>query len=138
MVAQIGSVIAVAIVVGLIGAISAATGQPWLVPSLGAAAFIQALTPHQPSARTWSMVVGQLAGVGGGFAGVYAAGVAASPAFTDGHPLLWLRVLAVVVAMLVTAALQRVVKAINPAGGATALLLSIGNEPARATRQRFW
>lgn len=73
----------------LIGAIGIWTGWPWLVPSLGAAALVQTMTPDQDAAKPWSTVVGQLAGLGAGFAGVYASGAQSLPPLTSGHPLDW-------------------------------------------------
>jgi CBS-domain-containing membrane protein len=113
----------------VIGAIGVATGWPWLVPSLGAAAFVQTMTPDQPSARPWHVVMGQLCGLAGGYAGVYAVGAEALPALESGHPLVWLRVAAVAIAVAVTVLLMFAIDGKNPAGGATTLLIALGTEP---------
>lgn len=114
----------------LIGAISILTGWPWLVPSLGAAALIQTMTPDQPSAKPWSTVAGQLLALGSGYAGVYAVGAETLPPLMSGHPLVWGRVAAVAVAVALTVLLQHLARAKNPSGGATVLLMALGTEPA--------
>lgn len=110
----------------LIGAVSILVGQPLLVASLGSAAFIQLLTPSQPSARPWPMAVGQVVGVFAGFAGVYAAQAAGAPSFADHHPLVWTRILAVSVSALATAVAQLGLKAVSAAGATLALLIALG------------
>ena len=114
----------------VIGAIGVATGWPWLVPSLGAAALVQTMTPDQESAKPWSVVFGQLAGLAGGYAGVYAVGAEAVPEFGSGHPLVWIRIAAVAIAVAITVLLMFLGSGKNPAGGATTLLIALGTEPA--------
>ena len=57
-----------------VGLIGLAAGQPWLFPSLGPTAFLQAEKPGEPSARFYNTVVGHLVGLGAGLAAVLAAG----------------------------------------------------------------
>ena len=106
------------------------TGQPLLAPSLASAAFAQILTPETSSARPWGNTAGQLLGLVGGFAGVFASGGFAAPMFTGGHPLVLTRVVAVLVAVAVASALQVALRATSPAGGATAVVVAIGLETA--------
>lgn len=47
-----------------------AIGQPWLLPSLGPTAYLQAETPAHPSAKFYHVVVGHLIGLAAGFAAV--------------------------------------------------------------------
>jgi hypothetical protein len=49
--------------VGLLGVL---TDQPWLYPSLGPTALMQAEFPEQKSARFFDIVVGHLVGLGAG------------------------------------------------------------------------
>lgn len=122
-------VVSAVVVVGVIGLVSIWTGQAVLVASLGSAAFIQLFTPDTPSAKIRPMAVGQFAGVGGGFAGVYIAAAASAPPFLHDHPLTWIRLAASVIAIAVTAMLQIGLKAVSAAGATLALLLSLGSEP---------
>lgn len=121
-------VVCSAVVLVAIGLLSVWIGQAWLVASLGSATFIQVLTPHEPSARIWPTAAGQACGIVGGYAGVYAAFAWAAPRFEAGDPLAMRRVLAVLVAVAVTAALQLGLRARCAAGGALALLLALGQE----------
>ena len=117
------------LVLAVIGLLSVWTQQPWLVPSLGSAAFVQTLTPKETSATPWSIGVGQLCGVAGGFLGVYLLGAQAAAPFVSDHALTWVRLGAVVVALAVTVAIQLGLKATSAAGATLALLLSLGAEP---------
>lgn len=112
-----------------IAALGVGLGEAWLVPSLGSAIFTQALSPEQPSAQPYSVGVGQLLGGAAGMAGVFAAGAGGTPAFMGDH-LVWARVLAVGIAVLLAAAAQILAGARTPAGGATALVVALGAESA--------
>jgi hypothetical protein len=120
----------VAVILGVIGALAVWLQEPWMMPSLGSAIFVQILTPREPSARAWNTGLGQVAGIAGGFAGVYLAAATTTPTFMGDHKLVFARVLAVVIAVLVTAAVQLAIKATNPAGGATAMIVAMGLETA--------
>jgi hypothetical protein len=114
----------------IIGAVAVWAQQPFLVPSLASAVFVQTLAPHEPSATIWSASVGQLAGVVGGFVGLFLFAANTAPSFMDGHALTLARVGAAGIGGLVTAGLQLGLRAINPAGGATAIILAVGAESA--------
>ena len=104
------------------------TQEGLLVPSLGSAVFVQVFSPRQPSATPYSIGVGQFLGVVGAFVGVHLAMSAGAPQFTVGHALVYGRVLAVLIAILLTAGLQLALKATSPAGAATALVVALGLE----------
>lgn len=124
--------LAVSIVLGLIGLFSVWAHEAWLLPSLASAAFLQTLTPNEPSARPWNTAVGQLAGAVGGFAGVFLTSAWATPTFMGDHPLAMARVAAAVIGVFVAALLQHLLKATSAAGGATALIVAVGAETATA------
>ena len=117
-------------ILALIGALSAWAKQPWLAPSLASALFVQTLTPGETSARLWPTIAGQIAGVGCGVAGVYLAHAARLPSFIDHHALLPRRVMASVIAVVLTGALQTTLRAVSPAGAATTLIVALGIETA--------
>jgi hypothetical protein len=117
----------------IIGAISVWAQQPCLVPSLASATIVQTLTPQEPSARAWNTAVGQLAGLIGGFAGIFLTAANLTPSFMDHHDLTFARVGAAGVAVIITAGIQVLLKAISPAGAATALVLAVGAESASLT-----
>ena len=120
---------AAATVLCAIGAIGLAAHDAYLVPSLGSAIFVQVMTPKEPSASLWSTLIGQLVALPAGFIAVYCCGVEAAPAFLSGHPLAAGRPLAVAIAVVLTIAAQRALKATSPAGGAVALLFALGTTP---------
>jgi hypothetical protein len=119
---------AAAIVLCAIGAIALAAHDAYLVPSLGSAIFVQVMTP-KPSASLWSTLIGQLVALPAGFIAVYSCGAEATAAFLSGHPLAADRLLAVAIAVVLTIAAQRALKATSPAGGAVALLFALDTTP---------
>ena len=106
------------------------TQEPFLAPSLGAAVFVQVMTPETSAARAWNTAGGQLAGMVGGFAGVFGAGATTLPAFFGDHRLVVQRVLALVIATLLTVIVQQFARCVSPAGGATAIVVAFGEEGA--------
>ena len=122
--------VAAAIMLGVVALVAVWTGEPILVPSLGSAIFTEIYTASEPSASFYSIGVGQLAGLVGGFVGVTVALAASAPSFMGHHPLVYARVLAVLAAVVVAGALQMLLKAVSPAGGATALVVALGTETA--------
>ncbi len=119
-----------AVVLGAIGLFSVWAHQPWLVPSLGSAAFTQLLSPDEPSAKPYSTGVGQLIGGAAGLFGLFVTGAGAMPQFMGDHALALHRVLAVLIAVLVAGIAQTAARAKSPAGGATALIVALGVETA--------
>ena len=120
--------LAVTVVLGVIGAFSVWAQQPWLIPSLGSAIFLQVLTPEEPSARTWNVAVGQLVGAACGFAGVFLSSAELTPSFIGLNHLTVDRVLATGLAVFLTLVFQYLLRAPNAAGGATALVVALGAE----------
>ena len=120
----------IALILGAIAALSAWTQEPWLAPSLGSALFTQLLSPEEEAAKPYSIFLGQVLGGIAGFAGVFLASATTVPPFFGEHPLVFARVLAVVIAVLLAASFQQVCKAKAPAGGTTAIVVAIGAEMA--------
>ena len=118
------------LVIGLIAVASMPPQQSLLAPSLAAAAFTQVFTAEQPGAKPYGIVVGQAIGVFSGFCGVLLAGAGHAPKFIGDHDLTWHRVVAIAVAVAITATLQEQFKARSPAGGTTAVVVAVGAETA--------
>ncbi len=118
------------IVMACIAALSVWIQEPLFAPSLASAVFVQLLSPTEPDASPYHALVGQLTGIVAGFIGVFVASAAATPPFFGSHPLVFERVIAVAIAVAVTAFGQLLLKATSPAGGATAVILAIGLESA--------
>jgi hypothetical protein len=106
-----------------------ALGQPWLFPSLGPTAYLQAALPQLPTSRFLNVVVGHLAGAAAGFAAVLLLGASAEPTpFEAGQlaPLrVWASALAVALALLATAPPWL----FHPPAAATTLLVTLGAFP---------
>ncbi len=117
-------------VLGIMGAISMWWQEPIIMPSVAAAIFTQTMTPTAPGARAWNSGVGQLVGEAAGFLAVFAAAAATAPHFLSHQPLLWSRVIAIVIAAFVTAVGQLLLKATSAPGMATAIVVATGVETA--------
>lgn len=72
------------LLVGLLGLIA---HQPWLFPSLGPTAFLQAEQPDQPSARLYQTIVGHLCGLLSGILAVVLLGATTTPSVLSSHEL---------------------------------------------------
>lgn len=120
------------VVTAVIGGISLWVQEPLLIPSLGSAIFLQTMTPQEPSARAWNTGIGQAIGAAAGFVAVFVTDAASTPHFMGAEWLMLPRVIAAAVAVFVTSVLQRLLAATTAAGGATALVVTLGAETATA------
>ncbi|RYC31915.1 hypothetical protein D3273_10815 [Lichenibacterium minor] len=113
-------------VVGLVALFGYWVQAPWLIPSVGASAFIQLLLPDKPAGQAYDTGVGQLVGMVAGFASVLVTGAAAAPVMSETHGIALVRVGAVVLAVFLTSAVQVPLKALSAAGAAVAVLIAAG------------
>jgi hypothetical protein len=102
-------------------------GQPWLVPSLGPTAYLQAETPAHPSAKFYHVVVGHGIGLAAGFLSVGLFAAWHDPVLLTDHQLTLPRVLAATLASILTLLGCLSVKASHPPAGATTLLVALGS-----------
>jgi hypothetical protein len=119
-----GAVAISMLTVGLIGFLA---GQPWLIPSLGPTAYLQAENPGQPTSRFYNTVVGHLVGLVAGFAAVAMLDAWNAPAVLTDKQLVLVRVFAAVIAMVLTIGLGPVLRASHPPAAATTLLVALGS-----------
>ncbi len=110
----------------LIGAVALAAGQPYLFPSLGPTAFLQAEYPDHRTSRAYHVVVGHLVGLAAGVLAVWVTGAGATPAALAGGQLTPARVAAAALAVPATMALQMLLRASHPPAVATTLLVALG------------
>ncbi|MBL1178937.1 HPP family protein [Pantanalinema sp. GBBB05] len=111
------------LIVGLLGLLA---HQPWLFPSLGPTAFLQAEQPEQPTARFYNTVMGHLHGLIAGILAVLVLGASvASPVLSTGE-LTPVRVWAAVIAVALNMLLGLILKASHPPAAATTLLVALG------------
>lgn len=109
----------------LAGAIGVALHQPWVFPSLAPTLMVLAETPHHPSARPQSVLVGHLVGIFAGLLALLAFGLRSHPSAVQ-EGLTWHRVGAVCLAVALTSLVLQLVRCPHPPAGATTLIVSLG------------
>jgi hypothetical protein len=118
-----------ALVIGLIGLFGRLAGHPWLFASLGPTIVLQTTVPQLPMTRPWNVAVGQLVGLGAGFAAIYATGAMHAAPFLAGHSLTTVRVEAAALAIFLGIVLEAVLRASHAPAAATILLIALGVSP---------
>lgn len=108
---------------GLIGLLA---GQPWLFPSLGPTALIQAEEPGKPASRFYNTVVGHLVGLGAGFLAAWLFVDAGTPSVLADKELVAARVWAAALSGALTMLGLTLLKAQHPPAAATMLLVALG------------
>ncbi|MFB3891829.1 MAG: HPP family protein [Phycisphaerae bacterium] len=110
----------------LAGLLSFLLRQPWLFPSLGPTAFIQA---HRPSSRTatlYSTIAGHTLGIAAGFGCVFLTGAVGAPSVAAIDHAVRSRVAASALAVGITMLGQVLLRAYHPPAAATTLIISLG------------
>ena len=108
------------------GAMTLATGQPWLFAALGPTAVVIAASPGHPTTRFHAIVLGHLVALLCGWLAVLLLGAGGAPSVLGGHDIGVSRVWAGAFAVAVTALVQPSVRAYHPPAAATALLITLG------------
>jgi hypothetical protein len=101
--------------------------QPWLLPSLGPTAFLQAAMPAHPSARLYNVVGGHLGGVAAGFVGLWLFNAWNDPIVLQSGQMTEGRLGAAVVALALTMLVGMLLRASHPPAAATTLLVALGS-----------
>jgi len=101
--------------------------SPLIFSSLGATAFEQIEKSRTRSSRPYNIVVGHLVGLGSGFVSVAVLGVWGDPAVLSSHQITLGRIWAAVLAVMLTVALNQILKATQPAACSTSLLVALGS-----------
>jgi CBS-domain-containing membrane protein len=118
--------LAVAVISLVLGLVGLAAGRPFLFPSVGPTAVLQAHKPDDPSSRPYNILVGHLVGLGSAFVMVTLLGIGQQKSvFEMGH-LTTERVAAAVLAMALAAAVEFLLRAPHPPAAATTLLAALG------------
>jgi hypothetical protein len=112
--------------VAMVGVVAWGAGQPWLIPSLGPTAYLQAETPAHPSSRFYNTLVGHLIGLMMGFVAVAVCAASTLPSPLLDHVLTLPRVWASALALLLTLLAALLLKTSHPPTGATTLLVALG------------
>lgn len=129
----IWSPLAVGALVGAVGLLGLAVDEPWLFPSLGPTAFLQAESPGLPSSTFRATVLGHAVGLAAGVAAVHAFGLAGEPSVMATGHLTLARVGASVAAVALTMLGKPLFGASHPPAAATTLLVALGGLKATAT-----
>lgn len=119
--------LASAFLIAIVGGIGLLVGRPWLLPSLGPTAVLAGEMPAHPVSRPWNTIVGHVGGLVAGFIGVWVTGSASQPVVLIDHVLTVPRVLAAIVAILLTVLIGALVRASHPPAAATTLLVALGS-----------
>jgi hypothetical protein len=109
-----------------VGLIALAAGQVWLFPSLGPTVYLQVVTPQQPSAKIYAVLVGHAIGVAAAAVAVAVTGASHTPPVMSSGVLSPERVWASVVAIILLILGEKLAKAGHPPAAATALLITLG------------
>lgn len=120
------SPLAAGLLMAIVGGSAWLAGIPWLIPSLGPTAYLQAENPAHPSSRFYNTVVGHLLGVGSGLVALTVFNAWNSPSVLVDHQLVLSRVGAAALALLLTLLLTLLLKASHAPAGATTLLIALG------------
>jgi hypothetical protein len=113
----------------LVGATALVARCAWIFPSLGPTAFLQAESPHHPSAGIYHVIVGHLLGLISGFLAVALLGATDTPPATANESLSVVRLGTIALAVAMTMALQLVLRASHPPAVSTTLLIALGAFP---------
>jgi hypothetical protein len=111
----------------LVGLASLLIGRPFLFPSLGPTAYLQAENPAHPSVRFFNVVVGHIIGLLAGFLGVFIFQAMNDPVTLVDKQLTPGRLGAAVVAVALTILVAALLKASHPPAAATTLLVALGS-----------
>lgn len=111
------------LIVGLLGLWA---HQPWIFPSLGPTAFLQAEQPNLPVSTFHNTVIGHFIGLGAGLLSVFVLGATTAPGVLCTGELVPVRVGAAVLAVTLNMLLGLLLKATHPPAAATTLLVALG------------
>jgi HPP family len=112
--------------IGIAGVIALWSRQPFLFASLGPTAFELAEMPERPSGSVYHVLVGHGCGIAAGFIGLWLSGTWHEPVLNASHPVTWPRVLAAIIAAVLTVFFTIGLKAQQPASLSTTLTVALG------------
>ncbi len=119
--------LAAGVLMAVVGVIGVAASQPWLFPSLGPTAYIQAAMPHRPFARLYNTLVGHMVGLAAGFVALAVTNAWGAPNVLTTYELTPVRVWAVAIALALTMLGSLLLRSLHPPAGATTLLVALGS-----------
>ncbi|HLZ71807.1 MAG TPA: HPP family protein [Dehalococcoidia bacterium] len=111
----------------IVGALGTVAQQPWLFPSLGPTAFLQAEYPAHRTARLYHVIAGHGVGLAAGLIAVWLVGASSSSSVLVVHHLTAARTWAAVIAVALTIAGSLLLRASHPPAVSTSMLLALGS-----------
>jgi HPP family len=118
---------AATVLLAIVGAAGLLVGRPWLLPSLGPTAVLQAENPAHPTSRAWNVVVGHMGGLIAGFIGVLVFHADATPPVLVAKVLAPERVGAALLAIFLAVFVGQLTRSSHPPAAATTLLVALGS-----------
>ena len=118
--------IAAGVLMLVVGLIAYFANQPFIYPSLGPTAFLQAELPFHRSAQFRDTTIGHVIGVIAGLASVFLLGATNEPRIGSGTHLSALRIGAAALTVTLVIVLENLVKVSNPPSASTGLLFALG------------
>ncbi len=118
--------IAAGVLMLVVGLTAYFTNQPFLYPSLGPTAILQAEFPFHRSSRFRDTTIGHVIGVAAGLASVLILGASSEPRLGTGSHTPPLRIGAAALTMTLVIMLEVVFKVSNPPSASTGLLFALG------------
>jgi len=116
----------------IVGAAAYVTSQPFLYPSLGPTAFLQAEFPFHRTSQFRDTTIGHLIGVAAGLAAVFVVGARSEPHLDVAMRLPPRRIAAAALTVTLVILLQLLFKISNPPSAGTGLLFALGFFQPRA------
>jgi hypothetical protein len=110
----------------VVGAVAYATSQPFLYPSLGPTAFLQAEFPFHRTSQFRDTTFGHLIGIAAGLAAVFILGARSEPRLDASTRLPPRRIAAAALTVTLVIILQLLFKISNPPSAGTGLLFALG------------
>ena len=108
------------------GAMTLATGAPWLFAALGPTAVLIAANPGHRTTRFHTVVLGHVTALLCGWLALLLMGAGTTPSLFGTHTIPVARIWASAAAIAVTTLVQPSLKAYHPPSAATALLITLG------------
>lgn len=124
--------LAAGILMLVVGAVAYATSQPFLYPSLGPTAFLQAEFPFHRTSQFRDTTIGHLIGIAAGLAAVFILGAHSEPRIDVAMRLPPRRIAAAALTVTLVIVLQLLFNISNPPSAGTGLLFALGFFQPRA------
>ncbi len=104
-----------------------AGGSVFIFPSVGQTAYIIAESPTHPSSRIYNAIVGHAIGLLMGFFALWLTNAWSSPPTVSSLSLTQVRLVAAIIALVLTISFSALLRASHPPSGTTTLMVALGS-----------